>query len=79
MMRIFEEILYFKATYSTKTNKTIRLSFASLILAGGRGHEMYYSKGCDVRSVAHKINDVKTNKKRRGLEGEKKEKRKDVN
>ena len=40
-MRIFEEILFFKATYNTKINKTIHLSFASWILAEGRVHETY--------------------------------------
>ena len=43
-MRIFEEILFFKATYNSKTNKQITYSFAGLILAEREGHET------DVRS-----------------------------
>ena len=39
-MRILEEILFFKATYNTKRNKRIHLSFASWILAEERGHEI---------------------------------------
>ena len=35
-MRIVEEILFFKASYDTKTN---HLFFASWILAEGREHE----------------------------------------
>ena len=44
-MQIFEEILFFKPR--TRQKQTIHLSFASWILAEGRGHETdLYSQLC---------------------------------
>ena len=44
-MQIFDEILFFKATHSTNTNKS--LSVASRILAEGSGHETDVLSGID--------------------------------